>query len=274
MKNMFTYSAEVHKIQGVKEESMKKIRILALVFPVMIFCAFTYPWEAQPQKKEGEATPKPKQIQEYQEYKETPGGTKEQETTYIQAVTKAPEKITNEPQAGVINQAAIQPISVPVISKIEKLSASHIQPIQPIHPIDNAPNIQKIQKQINDIIKLQETLKQTQQGQLSEIQKIIDQAKIHQRILDDIKMTKASRERVTPAATEQLLEQEKVRLIGNETEQNKKRLENLAQGGEKPEVKQIQKTEKSVVKSVVAVKAVTGAAKSQAGQTSNKNKTS
>ncbi len=86
------------------------------------------------------------------------------------------------------------------------------------------PDIARIQKQIQEIMKINESLKTNFSGQAAEIQKISDQAKIHGEILKDLDSSKKLAEE---ANAEQYLNQEKLRLIQEETEKNQKYLEDL-----------------------------------------------
>lgn len=91
------------------------------------------------------------------------------------------------------------------------------------------PDILRIQKQIQEIMKINESLKTNFSGQAAEIQKISDQAKIHGEILKDLD---SSRKVAEEASSEKYLNKEKLRLIREETEKNQKFLQELnAQSG-------------------------------------------
>lgn len=81
-----------------------------------------------------------------------------------------------------------------------------------------------IQNQINDIIKLNESLKIRYENQAQEIQKINEQAKIHQRILSQIESTRAPIQ-----TTDALLVSEKVKIIADQTQRNKDFIASLGQ---------------------------------------------
>ena len=88
------------------------------------------------------------------------------------------------------------------------------------------PEIIRIRKQIQDIIKINEGLKATYASQAAEIQKVSEQAKIHQRILQDLEAARAQQQMASPSS-EAYLNQEKIRLIQKETEKNRKFLDTL-----------------------------------------------
>lgn len=94
-------------------------------------------------------------------------------------------------------------------------------------PVSSAsvdPDIARIQKQIQEIMKINESLKTNFSGQAAEIQKISDQAKIHGEILKDLDSSKKIAEE---AGADKYLNKEKLRLIREETEKNQKYLQEL-----------------------------------------------
>jgi len=115
---------------------------------------------------------------------------------------------------------------VPDIPKVPKVST----PLSNVYPVSVptvTPDIDKIQKQINGIIKLNESLKVKYQAQASEIQRITEQAKIHRQILENMSKIKGKRASFTSSGTEEVLQQEKVRLIQKTTEENQKYVETI-----------------------------------------------
>lgn len=117
--------------------------------------------------------------------------------------------------------------SLPRIPTIPKTADTGIPSIPSI-PSKSLPNqepeILRIQKQIHDIIKLNDTLKAQYSDQAAEIQKISEQAKIHQKILQDLEKTKSE---MKTTNSESMIVQEKVKLIRKETETNRKFLNTL-----------------------------------------------
>jgi hypothetical protein len=91
--------------------------------------------------------------------------------------------------------------------------------------------IVKLQKQIQEITQLNESLKIRYKEQASEIQRISEQAKIHQRILQDIqKINSQSQGKIRPDDAKVILQQEKIRMIEQETEKKRQFLKNLETG--------------------------------------------
>lgn len=86
------------------------------------------------------------------------------------------------------------------------------------------PEIIRIQAQIREIVKINESLKANFAGQAAEIQKINDQSRIHQKILNKLDADKQSAQTANP---ENFLNREKVRLIEEQTEKNKKFIADL-----------------------------------------------
>lgn len=88
-------------------------------------------------------------------------------------------------------------------------------------------DIVKIQKEIREITEMNDQLKAKYKEQASEIQKISDQAKIHQRILQELQEQNAQTQALGKNDARHLLEQEKIRAIQKETEEKKRYLQNL-----------------------------------------------
>ncbi|MBI3314289.1 MAG: hypothetical protein HYZ83_08650 [Candidatus Omnitrophica bacterium] len=137
-------------------------------------------------------------------------------------------------QASTIEQNKWGRLEVPKVPKVEPVP----QVPKPMIPVKTAntkilqlpgidPNVTKLQKEIQDIIKLNEELKNRYKSQALEIQRISEQAKIHQKILEE--MNEASRKTpvLKPQDTEELLKQEKLRMIRQETEANQNFIEGL-----------------------------------------------
>ncbi len=91
-------------------------------------------------------------------------------------------------------------------------------------PAIQDPEIVRIQAQIKEIVKINESLKANFSGQAAEIQKINDQAVIHQKILKDLD---DSKKMAAQGNAENYLNREKVRLIEEQTEKNQKFIQDL-----------------------------------------------
>lgn len=89
------------------------------------------------------------------------------------------------------------------------------------------PSVVRIQQQINEIIRLNETLKARNQSQMMEIQRITDQAHIHQKLLEDLQSEPEGKAELKTSDSESILNQEKLRVISDETEKNRRYIEDL-----------------------------------------------
>ena len=81
--------------------------------------------------------------------------------------------------------------------------------------------IQRIQGQINEIIRMNETIKGQQQRDIQEIQRIMDQSRIHQRLLQELKAGEEGKREIKPSDVEVLISKEKLGIIEKETKKNK-----------------------------------------------------
>jgi hypothetical protein len=84
-----------------------------------------------------------------------------------------------------------------------------------------------VNRQIQEIIRINENMKTSQRAQAAEVQRISEQARIHQQILQDLENAKRSRNTVQAGDVSEILRQEKIRLIREQTERNRQVMENL-----------------------------------------------
>ncbi len=85
--------------------------------------------------------------------------------------------------------------------------------------------VQRVNQQITDIIKLNNDLRMTQAQQAEQIRQAGEQARIHQQILRDIENARNSQNIIRASQIEEVLRQEKIRLIREQTERNRQILE-------------------------------------------------
>lgn len=145
---------------------------------------------------------------------------------------------SSENEETFFDEEAPKPVELPSIPKVPKTGgvgakdlkvpdAAAMLPSVPgtavKEPGLNDPEILKIQNQIQEIIKINEDLKNNYADQAAQIQKISEQAKIHEKILKDLEETK----KFSRPATENYLDLEKVKLIQKETEENRKFLTSI-----------------------------------------------
>lgn len=86
-------------------------------------------------------------------------------------------------------------------------------------------NLAQTQQQINEILRIQKTLKGMTQKDRVEVQRINESARLHQRILKGIGKSPAGTYK--PVDAQEILRQEKIRLIQEETLKNRSILENM-----------------------------------------------
>jgi len=207
--------------------------------------AFTWPWDAQKANTEEKpkTPPQAEQTRFEEESSEVEWKLQDKEESTGETTSRAVP--APSPKAVHIYKPAFKPVtplpprayntnSVPSAVKYTKIA----QAAQP--PIDIS--ILNLQKQISDIIKLNESIKASQQAQVGEVQRIIEQARIHQRILTELKEGEG-KEEVKSSDAEVLLKQEKVRLIQNETEKNKEFIEEIEKALESDKVQETEPQE-------------------------------
>ena len=96
---------------------------------------------------------------------------------------------------------------------------------QEVSTVPAVPEISRVQNQIQKVIQLNETLKTRYHNQAGEIDRISEQARIHQRILNNL--TVPPRPSLAPIDAQEILRQEKIRVISSETQRNQEFLQNL-----------------------------------------------
>jgi len=116
--------------------------------------------------------------------------------------------------AAAVGTAVPSPVILPIAQ----------QDISPLKDLE----VVKIQKQINEIIETNEKFKSLQQSQTDQIRQITEQAQMHRRMLQDLEEKNKSPQSLKTDDVDEILRQEKMRIIENETEQNKLLLDQLA----------------------------------------------
>ncbi|MBI3306352.1 MAG: hypothetical protein HYZ84_00895 [Candidatus Omnitrophica bacterium] len=134
------------------------------------------------------------------------------------------EKIVVQ-QAPAIEVKAEIPPRPPKIESVPDLPRPSIPQALKAPSVD--PSMNRIQKEIQEVIKLNEELKSRYKSQAAEIQRISEQARIHQKILQDMNQMPRKVPVIKPQDTEELLKQEKLRVIEQDTEASRKFIEDL-----------------------------------------------
>lgn len=96
------------------------------------------------------------------------------------------------------------------------------------------PAVLRLQQQINEILMLNESIKEQFKAQSAEIQRISKIARLHKKILEDLTVPPNKERELKLSDAEEILRQEKLRLIQKETERNKAFLDNLQHAEETP----------------------------------------
>ena len=197
---------------------MRSKKIIVLIVALAILpLAFT--WFGSKKKEE----PKSQKNKEEQESKGT-------SVTEAKAIPVLPPMVPSvKPVKPVASYPSVQKIYQPIgssgtaVPKVPKLA-----PIVPPAVPAATPSIDRIRQQISDIIRINEDLKMRNRSQIAEIQRISDQARVHQRILADLEAApQEAKTEFRSSDVGAILKQEKIRMIGDETEKNRQRIDQL-----------------------------------------------
>lgn len=90
-------------------------------------------------------------------------------------------------------------------------------------------SVKQIEDQLNEILTVNENLKKLYAEHVAEIQRVTEEARIHKQILQSLEAVKAAKNPIS-ADTQELLRQEKIRLIQQETDKNRQFLHDLNNG--------------------------------------------
>lgn len=92
------------------------------------------------------------------------------------------------------------------------------------------PAVAEIHRELEEIIRVHQTLQIQYRGQIREIQRITDQARAHQRLLRDLEAVRLVQQQVQAVkGLDELVRLEKIRLIREQTRQNRTLLEGIQQ---------------------------------------------
>lgn len=120
----------------------------------------------------------------------------------------------------------IVPPPVPIVPPPVRI----VQPVVP--PVD--PQIIKINKEIEQITRLNEMIKVANASHYHEIQKVMEQTKLHQQILENISENPVPDASSPEGKAEATLRQEKIKVIAEETKKNRAFIESLDEEQSKP----------------------------------------
>lgn len=224
-----------------------KLRTAAAVAFVVI-AGFGFTWfEPRQQEKKQDSQPEPAGTSTVNRSE-----TSSAMETALEEAAAAPEDSVTSPSAQprpsdsysgastavrqVQNLSQVQTVNVPEVTQLP--ASGTPSPVslpvaqQNISPLKDL-EVVKIQKQINEIIKANEKFKSLQQTQTEQIRQITEQAQMHRRMLQDLEEKNREPQELKVSDVDEILRQEKMRIIENETEKNKLLLDQIAsqQGG-------------------------------------------
>jgi hypothetical protein len=101
--------------------------------------------------------------------------------------------------------------------------------VPPPPAVDLPPQVTQIRQEVQRVLQLNAQIKNLQGNQVAQVQRIQEQARMHQRILNKIETTPAVLPAGKGAEKEVLLAQEKLRIINTETQRNQAILRDLQQ---------------------------------------------
>ncbi len=166
---------------------MKAKKFLVPLTVAILALAFSWPWDNPNQEK----NPKPKEP--------------------------AKASASSAPQSKLPQKAASKtPVKNGLVEKKGVASAAL-----------SAADVKKIQDQIQNMIKVNEALKVRYANQAAKIQRISEQARIHERILKQLAAVDSRKSARGAMDAQEILKQEKIRLITEQTKRNQEILDNL-----------------------------------------------
>lgn len=96
--------------------------------------------------------------------------------------------------------------------------------------LDARTEIAQVQSQIDDMLAANQQMKDLHDDQIVEIQRINDQTRIHRRLLEQLVKGQHGSRMYQPTDVDEILRQEKIRLIRNVTQNNHKYLSKIPRG--------------------------------------------
>ncbi|MFH0984556.1 MAG: hypothetical protein V1882_03355 [Candidatus Omnitrophota bacterium] len=132
------------------------------------------------------------------------------------------EKAAKAPLKGITSQTSSVKKSLERTVASTNLKPGYVPP--PPRPRATVP---QIRQEIQDILNLNKKIKSLQSGRSAQLQRIQEQARIHQKILNDLEATQKQSGSEKAFSKNALLAQEKLRIIHEETQRNTQAINNL-----------------------------------------------
>ncbi|GEM_PF-3071784 len=115
--------------------------------------------------------------------------------------------------------------STPPSASTQSAPAKPTAPVAPV-PRYPDPSIIEIQKQLQDIIKIHQDLEKQRDQNLAEIQKILEQSRMHQQLLSDLSQDQKAAGKAK-SEMDEIIRRQKIQIIEEQALKNKSELERL-----------------------------------------------
>ena len=128
------------------------------------------------------------------------------------------------------NKVSITPVvSKPLTGVAVSNNALPVKPVQKpfVRPVPFQTHLTEVQNQIKDVIELNQKTRPVYRSQAIEVQKIRDQAVIHQKILQDMQARRTVPS-VNPSDIDEMIRLEKIRLIQEQTLRDRETVQTLS----------------------------------------------
>ena len=140
-----------------------------------------------------------------------------------------------------VKHASVPPVSVKSVSA----SPSAVRPGYVPPPPIARTSVPQIRQEIQKILDLNKKIKNLQGGSTAQFQRVQEQARIHQKILNELEASQKQVSAQKVPTKNALLAQEKLRIIHEETQRNAKVLEGLKEAPVKAVSKEVSKAKTS-----------------------------
>jgi len=205
---------------SISESEMNCKIKTAIVLISFLFTAYTWPWEAPAAKNKQVMDDNPKQQDKISIASVNDGAIGVQPK--INELAKLPVAKTTVPEKVQLPSAGNSLTASYNKSDLAKPSLNDPLANLPVSQAPVKPDVQIVENQIQDIIALNRGIKQTQ-----EVQRIVQQAQIHKMLLSGLKAPMPRQTAVNATDADEMIRQEKIRLISQETEKNRKIIESI-----------------------------------------------
>ena len=157
----------------------------------------------------------------------TPQGLGDQIVKYFEGKGKTGKELMMEKgRAGAVPKVAPKPV-LPRKPAVRSAVALPVKPGYVPPPPMPRPSVPQIRQEIQQILDLNKLIKSVQVGRSVQLQRVQEQARIHQKILNELEVVQKQTDGQKAFSKSALLAQEKLRIIHEETQRNAKMMEDL-----------------------------------------------